>query len=90
MHGESTLTKEEITALLKLDGLVWSSGVTRHGSSEGKFMVSIYDFLDIAKGVRGGYRILGSGNTIEEALRIAFRRHNNSHYRMWKEKYARR
>jgi len=90
MHGESTLTKEEITALLKLDGMTWSSGLMRHGSSEGKFMVSIYDFLDIAKGVRGGYRSLGSGNTIEEALHVAFRRHNNSYYKKWKEIHARR
>ena len=90
MHGESTLTKEEITALLKLDGMTWSSGLMQHGPPEGKFMVSIYNFSDISKNVRGAYRSLGSGSTIEEALRIAFRRHNNSYYRKWKEIHARR
>lgn len=87
MHGESTLTKEEITALLKLDGMTWSSGLMQHGPSEGKFMVSIYNFSDISKNVRGAYRSLGSGSTIEEALRVAFRRHNNSYYKQWREKY---
>ena len=104
MHGESTLTKEEITALLKLDGLVWSSRYLRKQdrapdilvetesglvTAPSKVLVTIYDFEDVTNLKRNGYWSRGYGTCTLQALRYAFKAHNDS-YQDWKEKHARR
>jgi hypothetical protein len=75
MHGESTLTKEEITALLKLDGMACSVKTSDNGKQL-PFQATIYKRDDLVNGIRFGYKSHGYGQTREEAMNKAFNNHN--------------
>ena len=75
MRGESTLTKEEITALLKLDGMACSVRTSDNGKQL-PFQATIYKRDHLVNGIRSGYRGYGYGQTREEAMNRAFNNHN--------------
>ncbi len=67
-----SLTSEEITALLALDGMTWSVR-----NNIGEIVVTIYSFDDVRNGKWSSKRYRGHGRTKDTALQNAWRRYEN-------------